>query len=172
MNTTVNPELKAKVKNGILNDKNCTGCGKTISTVSGFLYHDMLNKVIISLNTTGEPAETFTENNPFVAQEGYIVREVHTYPELLEKIEIFEQGLNDLVLREIADNFKTAFNEVVNDTELYISFKKLEKTLFRKKIIFQCFTHPEQLMEISQPFSKLSKLQKQQLFDIETLRHK
>lgn len=171
VNTTVDPSLKDKVKNGILNDKNCTGCGKNISIVSGFLYHDILNKVIISLNTTEEPAETFTENNPFVAQEGYIVREVRTYPELLEKIEIFDQGLNDLVLKEIADNFRTAFKEVV-DAELYIFFRKIEKSLFKKKIVFQCFTHPEQLMEISQPFSKLTKLQKQKLFDIEVLRYK
>ncbi|MFP9113666.1 CpXC domain-containing protein [Flavobacterium sp. RHBU_3] len=171
VNVTIDPSLKQKVLNGTLNDKNCDSCGKAINIISGLLYHDMTQKLMISLNTSDEPGITFDNKNPFLKMEGYIVREVKEYYDLIEKITIFDNGLNDEVLAALAEGFSSSLNEIVKDAKLYVFFDRIEKSLFKKKIVFKCFTHPSQMMELKQPISKLDKAQQSLLFNMDVLRN-
>ncbi len=173
VNVTIDPSLKEKVIKGTLNDKNCENCGKEISIVSGFLYHDMEKKVIISLNTSEnqEAGIASSEENPFLKQKGYIIREVFTYPELIEKIRIFDLNLNDNVIKQVGDDYKPMFKEVIKDIELHVFFEGLEKGLFKKKLVFVCFTHPEQMMKLKQPIKNITKEQQQLLYNLDILRN-
>ena len=68
----------------------------------------MQNKLLLALNTSDEDTEDI--NNPFLQQQGYIYREVSSYNDLLQKINIFSHQLNDTIVEEIASDLKTTLN--------------------------------------------------------------
>lgn len=170
VNVTIDPGLKPKVLNGTINDNNCTSCGKTISVVTALLYHDMEGRYIISLNTSDEEDFSASAENPFQHQPGYIVREVYNYPALLEKITIFDNKLNDLAIDKIADQYRDSFREMLGH-ELNVFFKTIESGFFRKKIVYNCFSHPEQIMQLEQPLNKIEKPLREALYNIDALRN-
>ena len=108
---------------------------------------------------------------------GYIYRHVHSYPELIEKIKIFDQKLNDEVVEkiksEILVTLSTSLQEAVEDVEdamIHFFFEKLEKSIFKKKLLFVFFLHHEELMAINYNIKKLNKIDRKQLFDVDMLR--
>lgn len=116
------PDLKDELLNGRLNMLICTECGAKALVPTPLLYRDDQKKLIISFlpcATEEEATEQFEliRKNSRASGEleglsGYNLRFVYDYNSLLEKILIFDSGLNDktieviklMVLAQDADN--------------------------------------------------------------------
>ncbi len=177
VNITVDPNLKDKVLNGKLNSKICTDCHKEIKIFSGLLYHDMKNRLMFEVKVSDKQDEGTTEVLNEFKKNGYIYREVYSYPELVEKINIFDNNLNDSVIENISNKLKAMLDESLKqikepDSEINFNviFKKIESGFFKKKIVFYCFSHPSQMMEMKYDFKNLTESEKKNLFNIEILR--
>lgn len=92
MNVTLDPELKAKFIDGSLTTFSCEACSENTGVNYGTLYHDMNQAIMINLSY-GEPQEDMSEMAGLF--KGYRVRIVGSRNELLEKIFIFDAGLDD-----------------------------------------------------------------------------
>ncbi|MBO6211652.1 CpXC domain-containing protein [Algoriella sp.] len=180
VNITLQPELKNKVLSGNLNQNICSNCKKEINFVSGFLYHDMTNKIMLELSMTNgeedgdEGKKEIIQN--MITQE-YIYRKVYDYERLVEKINIFDNKLNDLIVQKVSDKMKNMLDEsiknVVEVSENFnfnVFFKKLENGLFKKKIAFYCYSNPSQIMEMKYDIKNLEANEKNSLYNIDVLR--
>ncbi|MVO09984.1 hypothetical protein GOQ30_12505 [Flavobacterium sp. TP390] len=177
VNITADPNLKDKVLNGTLNSKICTDCLKEINIFSGFLYHDMKNRLMFEVKVSDKQDERKTEVINEFKKNGYIYREIYSYPELVEKIHIFDNNLNDSVIENISNKLKAMLDESLKqikepDSEINFNvfFKKIENGFFKKKIVFYCFSHPSQMMEMKYDFKNLTESEKKNLYNIEILR--
>lgn len=180
VNVTVDPTLKQKVLNGSINTKVCTSCKEEINIFSGLLYHDMENRLMFEVKVSNEQNNDAGKSevmNEF-KKNGYIYREIYSYPDLVEKILIFDNKLNDLVIKNVSNKLKIMLSEslseikkVDSEVNFNVIFKKIEKSLFKKKIIFYCFTHPSQIMEIKYNIKDLDEKDKNNLYNLEILRN-
>ena len=107
INTTLNPEMKAAVKDRSAFLFECPSCGKKTYVDYGFLYHQMEDRIMIHYANSEENAEVIykmmTEDDPTgmlqnMRKENYLIRIVRSQNELLEKIAIFEEGLDDRII--------------------------------------------------------------------------
>lgn len=90
VNISNNPELKEKVKDGSLFTWQCPHCGKTNLICRPFLYHDPEEKIMLLLTDLPLRSEDLPE--------GYHGRLVKTVGDLMEKVKIFDAGLDDIVM--------------------------------------------------------------------------
>ncbi len=90
VNVTASPELKEQVRSGALFTWNCPHCGAANLLKFPFLYHDSAEKLMLVL--TDAPV------NADGVPEGYTGRLVRSVGELIEKINIFDAGLDDLAV--------------------------------------------------------------------------
>lgn len=90
INATQEPELKAKALTGELFAWLCPHCGRMNLAKYPVLYHDSAEHLIIVLSETPLNAESVPE--------GYIGRQVSTVGEFIEKIKIFDAGLDDIII--------------------------------------------------------------------------
>lgn len=90
VNAASSPELKEKTADGSLFTWTCPHCGELNLVDSPFLYHDPTGKLMILLTR----ASVKTDELP----EGYTGRLVRSAGELIEKIRIFDSGLDDIVM--------------------------------------------------------------------------
>lgn len=179
VNVTINPELKQKVLSGTLNINICTACKKEISIMSGFLYHDMTNRIMLELaldkNAVDEGKDNIIRE---LVSKGYIYRKVHEYGRLTEKINIFDQRLNDKIIADIAARMtgalKDSLKKVGQDPETVmftVIFDKIEKSLFKKEIAFHCFMQPGQRMQIKYNLKRLYLDEKRDIYNMDLLRN-
>ncbi|TXF79048.1 CpXC domain-containing protein [Chryseobacterium sp.] len=180
VNITLQPELKNKVLSGKLNENTCSNCKKEINIIAGFLYHDMKNKIMLELSVADvkeekdEGKEKILED--MIAQ-GYIYRKVYDYEKLVEKINIFDSKLNDLVVQKVSDKMKdmldesiTKVAEIKEDFHFNVFYKKIENGLFKKKISFYCYSNPGQILEVKHDIKNLDADEKTNLYNLEILR--
>lgn len=90
VNAESSPELKEKVVSGELFTCTCASCGKKNLACSDFLYHDPKEKLMILLTSSKIRAESLPA--------GYTGRIVRSIGDLIEKIKIFDSGLDDVVM--------------------------------------------------------------------------
>lgn len=107
INTTLNPEMKAAVKDRSAFLFECPSCGEKTYVDYGFLYHQMEDRIMIHYANSDENAEEvykmLTEDDPTgmlqdMRKENYLIRIVRTQNELREKIAIFDEGLDDRII--------------------------------------------------------------------------
>lgn len=104
INVGENPELKAKVKDGSLFVWECPHCGKANLVQGQTLYHDPNERLMIWLMPDGILPEA--QEKALEAQfekisqtlEGYTLRRVSDIGSLIEKVNIFDTGLDDCVI--------------------------------------------------------------------------
>ena len=84
------PELKAKVLDGSLFTWECPSCGKVNLARYPLLYHDPEAALMIILSDARINAEGLPE--------GYTGRQVSSVGDLMEKVRIFDAGLDDIVI--------------------------------------------------------------------------
>jgi hypothetical protein len=179
VNVTIQPDLKSRVLSGKLNSQPCSNCKKDINIMSGFLYHDMENRVMINLKLDeGDDELSKSEILKNLKDQGYIYRNVNSYPELIEKIKLIDHKLNDSIIENIKSELTVMLSKSLNavvgetdDSEINIFFDKIEKSLFKKKLSFLFFMHPSQIMSIDYDLKKLSKQDRQNLYDLDVLRN-
>lgn len=179
VNVTLQPELKSKVLSGQLNSQTCNHCHKEINIMSGFLYHDMEQRLLLTFNP--DKVDTDTSISDMIAEfgdKGYIIRIVNSYPKLVEYIKLFDLQLNDQVInivkKALLTTLRTSLKEVTEvneDTEIHLFFDAYEKRIFKKELSFIFFLHPSQMMKIKYDLKKLSKSDRHLLFDLESLRN-
>lgn len=90
INAVEEPELKSKALTGELFAWECPHCGRMNLARYPVLYHDSAERLIVVLSETPLNAE--------VVPEGYTGRQVSTVGEFIEKIKIFDAGLDDIII--------------------------------------------------------------------------
>lgn len=97
LNVTLDPDRKQELLNGELTQLVCAQCGWSGEVVYPMLYHDMAKRLMILLAPPGD--EPPIEALPLVELiRDYDLRVVTTRNELVEKILIFDAGLDDRVV--------------------------------------------------------------------------
>lgn len=90
VNVATSPDLKELVRSGALFTWTCPRCGTANLVQLPFLYHDPDAHLMLVLSETSLNAEGVPE--------GYTGRQVRSVGELVEKIKIFDAGLDDLTI--------------------------------------------------------------------------
>ena len=111
VNTMIDPQLKAAVLDRSLFRFQCPTCGNGTVVQSDFLYHQMEDRIMIQLAFSDKAAEDcyamFTNTSDIAVrqlrEQNYLFRIVRSYNELLEKILIFDRGLDDRVIELVKD---------------------------------------------------------------------
>lgn len=100
INTADDPSLKEKVRNGSLFLWECPRCGTVNLARHETLYHDPEKKLMLWLVPDGtiSPTQMQAITNHTRAMGGYTLRLVRDMGELMEKVLIFDAGLDDAVL--------------------------------------------------------------------------
>ena len=89
INVDKDPALKAQVMDGSLFVVKCPRCGFSSLVTEPVLYHDPAQQLLIAYTTAGLSSEGL---------EGYTCRLVSSIGELIEKVKIFDAGLDDIAL--------------------------------------------------------------------------
>ncbi len=99
INTERDPELKERLLSGELFLRECPHCGARTLAKFPLLYHDPAEKLMIWLSDGSADTEARMQaavtGNDF---EGYTGRIVDTPGALIEKVKIFDAGLDDITL--------------------------------------------------------------------------
>jgi hypothetical protein len=90
VNVAASPELKNRVRNGEFFTWNCPHCGTSNLLKFPFLYHDPEERLMLVL--TDAPV------NADGVPDGYTGRLVRTVGDLIEKVKIFDCGLDDIII--------------------------------------------------------------------------
>ncbi len=107
INTTVDPEMEARIRDKSAFLFRCPECGEETLFDYGFLYHNMDTKLMIQYAESDEQAEEFinalnesynSEMLKDLANNDYIVRVVRSRNRLHEKLLIFDKGLDDRLI--------------------------------------------------------------------------
>ena len=97
INVALDPELKARVKDGSLFLWECPYCGQRNLARYQTLYHDPDSKLMVWL-LPGEEQPPQAVEEAVKELEGYTLRRVKDVGELIEKVNIHDAGLEDTVL--------------------------------------------------------------------------
>lgn len=97
INVALDPELKARVKDGSLFLWECPYCGQRNLARYQTLYHDPDSKLMVWL-LPGEEQPPQAVEEAVKELEGYTLRRVKDVGELIEKVNIHDAGLEDSVL--------------------------------------------------------------------------
>lgn len=105
------PDLKKDLLLGKINMFKCPSCGHTALMPNPMLYNDEDEKLMISFSPTNDVVlkdtlfnkvkESFARSGELEKLEGYNLRFISDYNELLEKILIFDNSLNDKAIEVI-----------------------------------------------------------------------
>ncbi len=104
-------DLKADLLAGKINIFRCPSCSHTALMPTPMLYHDEEKRLMISFSPCDDPVlkeqlydnvcRTSRESGELEKLEGYNLRFITDYNELLEKILIFDNGMNDKAVEVI-----------------------------------------------------------------------
>lgn len=117
INAQLNPEKKKDILKNDIYKTICPSCKAETHFIYDFLYHDMEKKYMISL-LDDYPMELI---NPLV-ESGYSLRKVDDINQLIEKIRIFDAGLNDIALEVMKKILSEIMN--INDNMLFCQVEK------------------------------------------------
>jgi hypothetical protein len=119
--STKDPDLRERVLSGDLFQHTCPHCHKEFMIMNPLLYSDKEHKFVLwlSQNDAGMNLSEFA--TPLV-QQGYRLRRCASIQEFVEKIEIFEDGMNDIAVElakydsfiEFLDNKKGKAEDVTS----------------------------------------------------------
>ena len=136
INVALDPELKARVKDGSLFVWECPYCGQRNLALYQTLYHDPDAKLMVWL-LPGQAQPPQAVADAVKELEGYTLRIVREVGDLIEKVNLNDAGLDDTVLemckwvmrRELADKNPDAADAKLRflrmegaDNELVIAF--------------------------------------------------
>ncbi|MBQ3125322.1 MAG: CpXC domain-containing protein [Clostridia bacterium] len=105
------PDLKSDLLSGKINMFKCPSCENMALMPHPMLYHDEEKRLMISFSPTNDPVlkeqmfqnvkESSSKSGELEKLEGYNLRFITEYNELLEKVLIFDNELNDKVIEVI-----------------------------------------------------------------------
>ena len=95
--STKDPDLRDRVLSGDIFQHTCPHCHKEFMIQNQLLYSDAEHKFVLWLSQN-EAGMTVSEFAKPLALQGYRLRRCATIQEFIEKIEIFEDGMNDVAV--------------------------------------------------------------------------
>ena len=108
INVSSNPELKDKVKDGSLFLWKCSNCGASNLAVYQSVYHDPSERLLVWLAPAESGGEADSAASSIARQldtpegrrilDGYALRKVTKAGDLMEKVRIFDCGLDDVAM--------------------------------------------------------------------------
>ena len=98
INAMQEPALKASVKDGSLFVWECPHCGTANLARYACLYHDPQERLMIWLLPDGPVPETASVAATLDSLDGYTLRRVKDVGSLIEKVNLFDAGLEDTVM--------------------------------------------------------------------------
>lgn len=98
INVRENPELKASVKDGSLFLWECPECGSRNFIQYDTLYHDPDSRVMVWLLAAGDNPDLSVMERFADTLGDYTLRKVADIGSLIEKVNIFDAGLNDIAV--------------------------------------------------------------------------
>src|SRR6266487_4414687 len=106
VNATLHPVLRQRVLNGSLLRHHCPTCNEGFVVKTSLLYHDVKRRFMVWLDfeVPGQPPPTWrtdTLETSAAALKDYQFRLVSEWDELVEKINIFENGWDDRILETL-----------------------------------------------------------------------
>lgn len=124
LNASNNPELKEKLMHGDLTTMVCEECQAAVFVKFDMIYHDLDEKLMILLrypDENGDVPEFDPESLGLVKAMGdeYILRSVYNFPDLLEKIRIFDDGFDDVTLEILKYMFRVSNHLEPDEMILY-----------------------------------------------------
>lgn len=135
INTERNPDLKPKVKDGSLFLWECPSCGDLNLATYNTLYHDPKIRLMIWLlpedGLTEKDKEALEEKVGVLSKQmhedlaGYTFRRVDDVGSLIEKVNIFDSGLDDTAIEMCKYVTKLEMSERITDKEKLQSFMDL-----------------------------------------------
>ena len=146
VNVTLDPDLKNAVLDAGLFTWTCPLCGKNVRVSYPFLYHDMRRRFMLRFDPDGSrdglELASLTAASGLFRGSDYTLRTVQNYEQLLEKICIFDQELDDRVvelckavlIRELAQehpelSIRRALTDV-RDGRIYVAFIDIDEDVF------------------------------------------
>ena len=159
INVGTHPEFKEKVLDWSIFQYQCPHCKKSDIVCHPVLYHDPENEIMIQVlwheEEFGQPVEKELQTLiELMGQKNYRRREVFGYRELMEKICIFDTGLDDFAisliktLHKIQNQEMQLFFHEKTDKELcFIQFKGDE-------LLPECFILDESAYETALQYAK------------------
>lgn len=108
VNSILNPKQVQEILNGEFGKVVCDNCGSINYLQYPFLYHDPIHHFFISVDSDFTDALPSTSKAPLP---GYRYRQVTDYTELAEKIRIFSDELDDIVIELVKNIIRTNASE-------------------------------------------------------------
>ncbi len=143
INTAENPELKDRLRDGSLFIWECPHCHQANLAKYETLYHDPAGKTMIWLMPSGDLPESQMQAiaNHTKAMGGYRLRMVSDVGALMEKILIFDAGLDDMAVEMCKYVTKMELtakdrSEAAPASSVPFHFHRLEETEDGKAIVF------------------------------------
>jgi len=124
VNGSQDPDLKEKLQKGELTRLVCENCSSSVFVSFDLLYHDMEQKFMVLLrypDENGDVPDFDDKANGLVRAMGddYVLRSVYSFPDLLEKIRIFDDDLDDVTLEILKYLFSITNQFEPDDIILY-----------------------------------------------------
>ncbi len=95
INTLQDPDLRDRCKSGDIFQHSCPHCHSDFMVQNTMLYEDPEHKFVILVSSSDEGSALSALGEPLL-KKGYTLRRCATVKEFVEKIQIFEDGANDI----------------------------------------------------------------------------
>ena len=149
------PDLKADLLKGKINIFRCPSCSHMGLMPSPMLYHDEDKRLMISFSPCSDPVlkeqlfenieRSSKESGELDKLEGYNLRFITDYNELLEKILIFDNGLNDkpievlklmILMQDVekSDQRSCRFGKLDNDVLEFMITDSIENQIYTSNV--------------------------------------
>ncbi len=157
VNVTIEPGLRQPVLDRTLQSGTCSHCKHQFRFSSDLIYHDMDQKFMLSL-VRSDSERQFTAPSSTVTAAGrvlpkYRLRFVTSYNQLVEKIRIFEAGLNDFAiegLKMLSWHHQFPQNQITDDS---MYFCAVQGSGLEESLLFECHENGKPLAQMSVPLS-------------------
>lgn len=119
INVQMDEGLKNKVLGGQLFDFECAHCHSTFHVPYPVLYHDMEKKLLIQFTPETDLSKTKEVLDHVDKKEDYTIRIVDSYRNWIEKLLIYENGLDDRIMELYKLLVLSQYDDVSNLNGLY-----------------------------------------------------
>lgn len=138
VNADVTPRLRELVLNGEINSTVCSTCGKRIVINQPFLYHDMTRNFYIYYIPEHVNPDKAIGSAELIAQFGSTtLRYVPSLEELIDKIHVFEDGLNDIVVQVLKSHLLVNPSLCSPDPPMNIYYMSMNKESSSDDVMLQ-----------------------------------
>src|SRR6266478_2939175 len=102
VNVTIDPELRGRVLDGSIRHHDCSHCGKAVLLENPLVYHDATCRFMVFFQPE-QRERPITWNTKFLEDSARVLPEhqfrfVTSWPDLIERIKIFENGWDDTII--------------------------------------------------------------------------